>query len=108
MPAGNFARFLQLDSKHQLESELRVDDAAVNSLPVEMDSRGEIGGFVPVPIGLSAAGAWPPDGSQVSDIVQLDVYTKVTNTGNSTAYLVPPEGVVVLSDINDVLRVTKI
>ena len=53
-------------------------------------------------------GAWPPDGSQVSDIVQLDVYTQVTDTGNSTVYLVPPEGVVVLSGVGDVLRVTKI
>jgi len=49
-----------------------------------------------------------PDGSQVSDIVQLDVYTQVTEIGNSTVYLVPPEGVVVLSDVGDVLRVTKI
>jgi len=44
----------------------------------------------------------------VSDIVQLDVCTQGTDTGNSTAYLVPPGGVVVLSDIDDVLRVTKI
>ena len=44
----------------------------------------------------------------MSDIVQLDVYTQGTDTGNSTAYLVPPEGEVVLSDIDDDLRVTKI
>lgn len=36
------------------------------------------------------------------------MYARGTDTGNATAYLVPPEGVTVVSDIDDILRVTKI
>lgn len=36
------------------------------------------------------------------------MYVNGTDTGNATAYLVPPEGVTVVSDIDDILRVTKI
>ena len=77
--------------------------------PVVTDARGEVDGFIPVPIEPTGGTApWLPDGSRVSDILQLDVHTQGTDTGNSTIYLVPPEGVIVLSDIDDILRVTKI
>lgn len=36
------------------------------------------------------------------------MYTNGTNTGNATAYLVPPTGFTIISDIDDILRVTKI
>ncbi len=36
------------------------------------------------------------------------MYINGTDTGNATAYLVPPKGVTIVSDIDDILRVTKI
>ncbi|KAA6413534.1 MAG: hypothetical protein FRX48_03280 [Lasallia pustulata] len=39
---------------------------------------------------------------------RLNVYTQGTDTGNATAYLVPPEGLTIISDIDDILRVTQI
>lgn len=36
------------------------------------------------------------------------MYINGTDTGNATAYLIPPKGVTVISDIDDILRVTKI
>lgn len=36
------------------------------------------------------------------------MYINGTDTGNATAYLVPPEGLTIVSDIDDILRVTKI
>lgn len=77
--------------------------------PQLTDARGEFDGFIALPVtppGESAS--WLPDGSQTNSITRLDVHTNGTDTGNSTAYLVPPEGVIILSDIDDVLRVTKI
>ena len=38
----------------------------------------------------------------------MNVYTEGDINGNATAYLVPPTGLTVISDIDDILRVTKI
>jgi phosphatidate phosphatase APP1 len=38
----------------------------------------------------------------------MNVYTNGTDTGNATAYLVPTTGLTIISDIDDILRVTKI
>jgi phosphatidate phosphatase APP1 len=77
--------------------------------PQKTDSQGEFNGWVPLPItppGQSQP--WLPLGNETKDIVKLDVRTNGTDTGNATAYLVPPEGVLIVSDIDDILRVTKI
>jgi len=51
--------------------------------------------------GLTAgAGQIPPQ--------KVNVYAQGTNTGNATSYLVSDQGLTVISDIDDILRVTKI
>lgn len=47
-------------------------------------------------------------GNETSKIQTLNVYTEGTDSGNATAYLVPPTGLTIISDIDDILRVTKI
>ncbi|KAI0882649.1 uncharacterized protein GGS22DRAFT_47443 [Annulohypoxylon maeteangense] len=47
-------------------------------------------------------------GNATSSIQALNMYANGTNSGNATAYLVPPEGFTIISDIDDILRVTKI
>ncbi|KAI8960498.1 hypothetical protein F5Y11DRAFT_329777 [Daldinia sp. FL1419] len=47
-------------------------------------------------------------GNATSSIQALNMYARGTNTGNATAYLVPPTGFTIVSDIDDILRVTKI
>lgn len=47
-------------------------------------------------------------GNETTNVQRLNVYTNGTLTGNATAYLVPPEGLTFISDIDDILRVTKI
>ncbi|KAI1799308.1 hypothetical protein F4811DRAFT_568391 [Daldinia bambusicola] len=47
-------------------------------------------------------------GNATSSIQALNMYARGTDTGNATAYLVPPEGFTIVSDIDDILRVTKI
>ncbi|KAI2622603.1 hypothetical protein GGS21DRAFT_534590 [Xylaria nigripes] len=47
-------------------------------------------------------------GNATDTIQSLNMYTNGTDTGNATAYLVPPTGFTIVSDIDDILRVTKI
>jgi phosphatidate phosphatase APP1 len=47
-------------------------------------------------------------GNATSSIQSLNMYTNGTDTGNATVYLVPPQGLTVVSDIDDILRITKI
>ncbi|KXL47803.1 MAG: hypothetical protein FE78DRAFT_97769 [Acidomyces sp. 'richmondensis'] len=47
-------------------------------------------------------------GNQTNQIQRLNTYVEGTSLGNSTAYLVPNEGLTVISDIDDILRITKI
>ena len=47
-------------------------------------------------------------GNQTSQVQVLDMFVNGTGSGNATAYLAPPTGITVVSDIDDILRVTKI
>ena len=72
--------------------------------PTETTVEGDFDGFVPI------NGSGLDDGNATSHIQRLNVYTEgdMNGTGNATAYLVPTEGLTVISDIDDILRVTKI
>ncbi|KAG0644209.1 hypothetical protein HOY80DRAFT_878877 [Tuber brumale] len=70
------------------------------------DSRGEIDGFVRLP--TNSENDLPDGNATNAKVVELDVHTNGTDTGNATAYLVPRDGITILSDIDDILRVTKI
>lgn len=64
--------------------------------------QGDYDGFVQInDNGLS-------DGNSTNQIQRLNVYTEGDVNGNATAYLVPDSGLTVISDIDDILRVTKI
>lgn len=70
--------------------------------PYPTTPQGDFDGFIPIQQnGLQA-------GNATQQIQRLNVYVKGTNTGNATAYLVPETGVTIISDIDDILRVTKI
>ncbi|KAJ7449656.1 hypothetical protein FB451DRAFT_1147098 [Mycena latifolia] len=47
-------------------------------------------------------------GNETNGIQQMSVHVDGTDTGNATAYLVPNTGITIISDIDDILRVTKI
>jgi hypothetical protein len=72
------------------------------NLPVPTTDQGDFDTFVQIENdGLGA-------GNSTSEPQRLNVYTEGTDTGNATSYLVPPTGITVVSDIDDILRVTKI
>ena len=70
--------------------------------PYPTTDQGDFDAFVQIDDeGLTA-------GNSTGRVQRLNVYTEGTNTGNATAYLVPPSGITVISDIDYILRVTKI
>lgn len=72
------------------------------TLPYNTTVEGDFDVFVPIDSnGLTA-------GNETSAIQRLNTYVKGASIGNSTAYLVPPKGLTIVSDIDDILRVTKI
>ena len=71
-------------------------------LPYNTTDQGDFDVFVPIENnGLLL-------GNETKEIQRLNTYVEGTTMGNSTAYLVPNEGLTVVSDIDDILRVTKI
>lgn len=72
------------------------------TLPYPTTDEGDFDVFVPIESnGLLS-------GNQTSRIQFLNTYVDGATLGNATAYLVPEEGLTVISDIDDILRVTKI
>lgn len=72
------------------------------TLPYETTPEGDYDVFVPINSnGLMA-------GNETQEIQKLSTQVSNTTEGNATAYLVPNEGITVISDIDDILRVTKI
>lgn len=72
------------------------------TLPYNTTVEGDFDTFVPIDSnGLTA-------GNETSAIQRLDTHVEGASIGNSTAYLVPPTGLTIISDIDDILRVTKI
>jgi Uncharacterized conserved protein (DUF2183) len=72
------------------------------TLPYLTTGEGDFDVFVPI----QSNGLLPGNGTQ--KIQKLNVYAQGADLGNATAYLVPPTGFTVISDIDDILRVTKI
>jgi hypothetical protein len=71
-------------------------------LPYPTTEEGDFDVFLPIQQnGLLA-------GNETNNVQRLNVYTNGTTTGNATAFLVPTEGITFISDIDDILRVTKI
>ncbi|KAJ5464344.1 uncharacterized protein N7458_000030 [Penicillium daleae] len=72
------------------------------TLPYNTTAEGDFDAFVPIASnGLTA-------GNETSAIQRLNTYVDGASIGNATAYLVPPTGLTVVSDIDDILRITKI
>ncbi|KAF8473252.1 hypothetical protein BDZ91DRAFT_845742 [Kalaharituber pfeilii] len=73
------------------------------TFPQRTNEVGEIQGF------LELQGRGLPDGREEGGVAGvLDIWTEGIESGNSTGYLVPERGVTIISDIDDILRVTKI
>lgn len=68
---------------------------------------GDFDQFLPL-ANVSGANGYLEAGNATSNIQRINVYTNGTDTGNATSYLVPPTGLTIISDIDDILRVTKI
>lgn len=73
-------------------------------LPYPTTDEGDFDVFVPISNSSGALLA----GNETDQIQRLNVYANGSDLGNATAYLVPTTGLTVISDIDDILRVTQI
>jgi len=72
------------------------------TLPYMTTSQGDFDVFLPID------GNGLMNGNETQQVQRLNTYVDGATIGNSTAYLVPNQGLTVISDIDDILRVTKI
>jgi Uncharacterized conserved protein (DUF2183) len=72
------------------------------TLPDPTTDQGDFDVFVP----LSDQGL--ADGNTTGPPQRINVYVNGTEAGNATSYLVATQGLTIISDIDDILRVTKI
>jgi phosphatidate phosphatase APP1 len=72
------------------------------TLPDPTTDQGDFDVFVP----LSDQGL--ADGNTTGPPQRINVYVNGTEAGNATSYLVATDGLTIISDIDDILRVTKI
>lgn len=77
-------------------------------MPYPTTFEGDFEAFVKLANTSGPDGGYMMAGNATSSIQALNMYVNGTDTGNATAYLVPPKGLTVISDIDDTLRVTKI
>ncbi|SMR56171.1 unnamed protein product [Zymoseptoria tritici ST99CH_3D1] len=72
------------------------------TLPYKTTDQGDFDVFLPI----NSNGLMR--GNETQQIQKLSTFVSNTTEGNATAYLVPDEGITVISDIDDILRITKI
>ena len=72
------------------------------TLPYNTTVEGDFDVFVPI------SGNGLMNGNETDQVQRLNTHVEGASIGNSTAYLVPTTGLTVVSDIDDILRITKI
>lgn len=77
-------------------------------LPYRTTSEGDFDAWLTLRNTTGPNGGYLMAGNATDHIQALNVYTNGTNSGNATMYFVPPTGFTIVSDIDDILRVTKI
>lgn len=70
-------------------------------------AQGDFDQFLPL-ANVSGPGGYLMPGNGTLLPQRVNVYANGTNTGNATSYLVPEKGLTIISDIDDILRVTRI
>lgn len=75
------------------------------TMPYNTTAEGDFDSFVVLQNTTGASGGHLVPGNETDQIQILDVYVKgAAETGNATAWLVPPTGITIISDIDDILR----
>jgi len=76
--------------------------------PGQTTAEGDFDAFVPLQNTTGPSGGYLLPGNGTASIQALNIYATGTDSGNASAYLVPTAGLTIISDIDDILRITKI
>ncbi|RYO95942.1 hypothetical protein DL765_011680 [Monosporascus sp. GIB2] len=77
-------------------------------MPYKTTAQGDFDAFVILKNTTGPGGGYLLPGNETGSVQALNAYAEGTDSGNATAYLVPREGFTIISDIDDILRVTRI
>lgn len=77
-------------------------------MPYNTTAQGDFDAFITLKNTTGPLAGHLEPGDRTAKIQTLNMYAQGTDTGNATAYLVPTKGMTIVSDIDDILRVTKI
>lgn len=79
------------------------------TMPYNTTAEGDFDSFVILKNTTGTDGGHLLPGNETDHVQLLNVYVEgAASTGNATAYLVPDTGITIISDIDDILRITKI
>jgi hypothetical protein len=73
----------------------------------ETTAEGDYDQFLPL-ANVSGSSGYLLPGNDTTSIQRVNVYANGTDIGNATSYLIPTTGLTIVSDIDDILRITKI
>lgn len=76
--------------------------------PENTTAEGDFVAFIPLKNTTGSNGGYLLPGNGTTSIQALNSYAQGSVAGNASAYLVPTHGLTIISDIDDILRVTKI
>lgn len=76
--------------------------------PGKTTAEGDFVAFMPLKNTTGPQGGYLLPGNATTKIQALNSYATGSNRGNASAYLVPTKGFTIISDIDDILRITKI
>jgi hypothetical protein len=78
------------------------------TFPSVTTAEGDFDSFLVLQNTTGPSGGYLMPGNLTTQIQALNIYAQNTTSGNASAYLVPTAGLTIVSDIDDILRVTKI
>lgn len=90
-----------------------TDSGAINAkggaqtitMPYNTTAEGDFDSFVVLQNTTVTNGSYLMPGNETSSLQLLDVYVQgAAETGNATAFLVPTDGITIISDVDDILR----
>lgn len=105
----NFVQNVAVNPAHDSGAINAAGGAQNITMPYNTTAEGDFDSFVILQNTTGTNGSYLMAGNETDQIQLLNVYVEgAAETGNATAFLVPPTGITIISDIDDILRVTKI
>lgn len=101
----NFVQNVAVNPAHDSGAINAAGGAQDITMPYNTTAEGDFDSFVLLQNTTGTNGSYLMPGNETDHLQLLNVYVQgAAETGNATAFLVPPTGITIISDIDDILR----